>query len=54
MSLRSVHEHNRREAEKGKMQGTADWEKQIDRQIHRWKIYFICYISFQIGVLQDF
>ena len=26
---------------KGKMQGSTDWENQIDWQIHRSKIYFI-------------
>jgi len=50
----SAYKHYQREAEKGELQGTTDWEKEIDRQIHRLKMYFICYISFQSGVLQDF
>ena len=36
---------NRREADKGKMQGTTDWKNQIDRQIHRLKIYLRLHFS---------
>ena len=36
------------------MQGTTDWKNEIDRQIHRLKIYFIYYICLKSGVLQDF
>ena len=35
------------------MQGTTDWKNQIDRQIHRLKIYFIYDICLKSGVLQD-
>jgi len=36
---------------KGKMQGKADLEKQIDPRL---RISFICNISFESGVLKDF
>ena len=45
--------HNQREADKEKMRGTTDWIHQIDRQIHRLKIYFIFYIFLKSKVLQD-
>jgi len=53
-SLSSGYKHNRREADKGKVQGTTDWKNQIDRQIHRLKIYIKYYLFLKSGILQDF
>ena len=43
-SLISEFKHNRREVEKGKMQGTTKWGNQIDQQIRRLKI--TSYVTF--------